>query len=370
MKPARRLAGRWRHTAGNGDAGSIGRRSEPTSGVTDRLKGWPERQVQRVQQAQRQCHRQRRACHGLPGLLAELLQFLDVLGQFGDARGRFLPLRALRDLVFGPGVPVPLLNVSLSGVGAAACLRSAIPRSAQCRVARWAGPSARVRRHDASQALPVGIEVGFYSAPGSPAALRRPRRPAAPPSAPGTASTARNRNRFMFSPMKALQLARNETSIWSSETPGRCVQPAMRATTCRQLDGIRRCRRGRRDRRRRQRRHGAAGYQFARGTLGRQAHQTGGGRHWPGAARYGRRRREQRSTAPWTAQAGGSTRDHRQVERHRVLAHQPTRKTTRSRGSRRRTARSPRDRWSATQVGAAIRPARCNETEVPGSTAL
>ena len=47
-------------------------------------------------------------------------------------------------------------------------------------------------------------------------------------SADGTASTTPALRRFMLSPMKALGLARNSaTSIWSSETPGRWVRPAI-----------------------------------------------------------------------------------------------------------------------------------------------
>ena len=45
----------------------------------------------------------------------------------------------------------------------------------------------------------------------------------------GTDSTLPAFRRFMLSPTKACGLARNsDTSIWSSETPWRCVRPAMR----------------------------------------------------------------------------------------------------------------------------------------------
>ena len=48
-------------------------------------------------------------------------------------------------------------------------------------------------------------------------------------SAEGTLSTEPAFRRFMFSPAKACGLARNsDTSIWSSETPGRWMRPAMR----------------------------------------------------------------------------------------------------------------------------------------------
>ena len=316
--------------------------------------------------------RQRRGAAAAAGAL-QLLQLLDVLRQLGHARRVRPSSRApSTDLGFGAeALTRALAQRQLVGRWrAAACLRSS---TAACTlpVGLARGLLGLGRRHAAGQPLAVGAEVGALR-------LDDLRASAAgdlpwPLGAEGTVSTTPAFSRFMLLSTKACGLARySATSIWSSETPARCVRAGDAATACRRA--------GRGTRRRRlptalvaplaPPRRGAAATGSGRrcggtrrGRRGAPAAARGAGAgHWRGGAVGGAGAAEMAgATAGAGRGAGGGARA--SADRTASCTRAPGDRWTRSsRGSRRRTAPARRDRWSRAGTaghrrGAAASPA-------------
>ena len=229
-----------------------------------------------------------------------------------------------------PPLTAPCDSVSLSGVGAAACLRSSTLACDLAGGLARAASSACDVGHAAGQALAVGAEVGALRLD-RPGLRARPRWLLRPASADGTASTTPAFSRFMLLPMKA--------SGWRGTAPpasGRAtrrraaLRPAI-VTACRRCAPVlvaagapaaragvgAAARRG--ARRRRARRGAGAGARRAaprpraarrRAARGRGCRRGAAAARPRSTARSARRRR------------GGAALHARRIEQQRVFAHQ------------------------------------------------